>query len=321
MFNLIRYFSVKIYDLDGLTVFSTEAAQIGEDKSDNAGVRQAKNGIIASEIVFRNRFSAFEGTIFDRSLIQSYIPVRRHETAPVEAALEVYSDVTDLVKELGATHRELVAGAVAALTILSGFLLLIMWRAHGIVRANEAALRAGEARARDQADHDPLTRLPNRPYFNEGIEGAMRRARRTGKPLGVMFIDVDQFKLVNDSLGHDAGDLLLQAVAGRIRSAVCETDMVFRFSGDELCVILEGLERAEDAADAARRVIDATRAPLTIKSHELIVTTSIGITLSPNDRTSAGVLLQNADAAMFQAKNAGRNRYRFYSKDMNELTA
>lgn len=314
----LKVAKVKIYDLNGLTVFSTEAAQIGEDKSGNAGVQQAKNGGIASEIVFRNRFSAFEGTIFDRNLIQSYIPVRRHETAPVEAVLEVYSDVTDLVKELDATHRHLVAGALAALAVLSGFLFLIVWRAHGIVRANEAALRAGEARAREQAYHDCLTRLPNRACFNERIEEAMRRARRTGKPLGVMFIDLDQFKLVNDSLGHDAGDLLLQAVAGRTLGAVRESDMVFRFGGDEFCVILEGLERAEDASDVARRVIDATCTPLTIKSHELIVTASIGITLSPNDGASPGVLLQNADVAMFRAKNAGRNRYRFYSKDMNE---
>ena len=132
---------------------------------------------------------------------------------------------------------------------------------------------------------------------------------------GVLFLDIDRFKLINDSLGHHAGDELLQIAARRIQSCIRESDSVFRLGGDEFTVIAEGLEYSEEeAALVARRIIEAISKPATLEGgRELIVTTSIGIAIFPNDGTDADKLMKNADAAMYLAKESGRNRYQFHS--------
>jgi diguanylate cyclase (GGDEF)-like protein len=177
---------------------------------------------------------------------------------------------------------------------------------------------AQEERIRHQAYHDALTGLPNRASFTEHLDEAVRRAKRAGWPLALLFLDLDLFKRVNDSLGHDAGDRLLRVAAERIRRAVREADMLFRMGGDEFTVLLEDLRGPEEAAMVAGRVLEGIAEPLQLQHHELAVTASIGIALYPRDDLVGERLVKAADTAMYRAKELGRNRYAFFAREMNE---
>lgn len=308
---------VKIYGLNGRTVFATDTTQIGDDKSGNAGFQSARSGTTASELTFRNQFYSFEGTIADRNLLSSYIPITEQPDGPVQAVFELYTDVTGLVERLERSQRHLVGGVVLALSLFYGFLYLIVRRADALLQEQETERRNAAERIQHQAYHDSLTGLPNRTMFAERLAEAVRRAKRTGRPFGLMFLDLDRFKIVNDSLGHEAGDQLLVAAAKRIDSAVRETDTLFRMGGDEFTVLLEYLRSDQDASRVAERVVREFSEPFKISEHEVIVTTSIGISVFPRDDDTAESLVKNADAAMYRAKEAGRNRYQFYTQDMN----
>jgi diguanylate cyclase (GGDEF)-like protein len=309
---------VKIYDTRGITVYSTDARQIGEDKSANPGVQRALAGAPASDITFRERFDAWERVLSDRNLIASYVPVRVPADAPVEAVMEIYSDVTPLVERMERSLWRILAGVLAVLLLVLAAGVWILRRYHRLLDAQEAERLAQEERIRHQAFHDALTSLPNRASFTEHLEEAVRRAKRTHWQLALMFLDVDQFKRVNDSLGHDAGDQLLRVLAARIRARVRETDLLFRMGGDEFTVILEDVRGPEEAAMVAQRVIEATREPLQLAHHELAVSVSIGIAMFPKDDAGGERLVKSADTAMYRAKELGRNRYAFFAPEMNE---
>ena len=162
-----------------------------------------------------------------------------------------------------------------------------------------------------QAYHDALTRLPNRLLFRDRITIALARAKRSGRLSAVMFLDLDQFKLVNDTLGHTVGDGLLQAVADRLVNCVRAEDTVARMGGDEFTILLSDIGDRRAAATVAQKVLDSIGQPLDVDRHELFVTTSIGISMFPEDGADAETLLKNADRAMYRAKEAGRNNYQF----------
>jgi diguanylate cyclase (GGDEF)-like protein/PAS domain S-box-containing protein len=168
-----------------------------------------------------------------------------------------------------------------------------------------------------QALHDALTGLPNRTLFHDRLTQALAKGKRHGGPLAVLFLDLDQFKVVNDTLGHAAGDRLLVVIADRLQQTVRSSDTVARVGGDELAFLLPGVERAEDAARAAQKILDAVSRPLEIDGHPLYVTASIGISLFPADGEEAEALLSNADIAMYRAKDLGRNGYQLSSPAMN----
>jgi diguanylate cyclase (GGDEF)-like protein/PAS domain S-box-containing protein len=167
------------------------------------------------------------------------------------------------------------------------------------------------------AYHDVLTELPNRALFMDRLEHALSRAPRGEHRLAVLFLDVDRFKVINDTLGHDVGDRLLQHLAGRLTQCVREGDTVARVSGDEFAVLLEDLESTEEAVTVARKLLEAFAKPFDVNGRELFVTTSIGVSSYPADGQDARTLLKCADTAMYRAKDAGRNNYQFYSADMS----
>ncbi|MET0681655.1 MAG: EAL domain-containing protein [Burkholderiales bacterium] len=309
---------VKIYDTSGLTVFSTDARQIGQDKRTNPGFVRARAGTAASEITFRDHFDAWESEITDRNIIATYVPVRIWDAAPVEAVMEVYSDVTPLVAKLERTQAEIIAGVIGALSLLYALMLWMGGRADRILREQEAQRVANEERIRYQAYHDPLTGLPNRASFVEHLEEAIRRSKRFGWSLGLMFLDLDRFKRVNDSLGHEAGDELLRIAARRLQGCIRESDMLFRMGGDEFTVLLENIKGPEEAAMVAARMIQALAEPVELKHHELAATVSIGIAVYPKDDETGERLVKSADTAMYRAKELGRNRYAFFTGEMNE---
>ena len=167
-----------------------------------------------------------------------------------------------------------------------------------------------------QAGHDFLTGLPNRVLLNDRISRAIALAKRRAHKVAALFLDVDGFKHINDSLGHAVGDRLLQAISARLTKCLRGSDSVSRL-GDEFVVVLSEVAHAEDAAIAARRILGAVAAAYAIEPHELHVTTSIGVSVYPDDGEEAETLLKCADTAMYQAKDQGRNRYQFFKPAMN----
>jgi diguanylate cyclase (GGDEF)-like protein/PAS domain S-box-containing protein len=170
------------------------------------------------------------------------------------------------------------------------------------------------------AQFDALTGLPNRALLADRFSQVIVQARRHKKPLGVLFIDLDDFKLVNDTLGHAAGDELLKETARRLQAAVRPGDTVARISGDEFAVVLNDLAKQEDAAQVAQKVIDRLGAPMALRGQEVFVTASIGIAAFPGDGDDAEALLGAADAAMYRAKQSGRNAYHFFTAEINQRT-
>jgi diguanylate cyclase (GGDEF)-like protein/PAS domain S-box-containing protein len=179
------------------------------------------------------------------------------------------------------------------------------------------ALKKSEARISHLATRDPLTELPNRLLFNDRLEQGIIAARRKGDKLGVLFIDLDRFKNINDSLGHHIGDLLLKEVSGRMAACVRKGDTLSRLGGDEFVVTLEGLAHAEDAAHVALKISEALHRPISVGDHLLNTSCSIGISIYPNDAEDSQELMKNADTAMYHAKERGRNNFQFFSPEMN----
>jgi len=181
--------------------------------------------------------------------------------------------------------------------------------------------RQAEEQIEYQAYHDALTGLPNRLLFRDRLTIALAHAKRQQKPLAVMFLDLDRFKLVNDTLGHSLGDELLRSVAIRLHSVLREGDTIARMGGDEFTVLLADLKAPSDAAKTAQKLLDTVAEPLRVDGHELYISTSIGIALYPDDGDTAEALLKNADTAMYRAKDTGRNAYRLCTRAMNSRAA
>jgi diguanylate cyclase (GGDEF)-like protein len=167
------------------------------------------------------------------------------------------------------------------------------------------------------AEHDFLTGLPNRMLLKDRVSQAIASARRHSKQLAVLFLDLDGFKHINDSLGHSTGDKLLQSIAGRLVSCVRGSDTVSRQGGDEFVVLLSEVQQSEDPAITARRMLQAVAQAHSIEQHHLHVTTSIGVSVYPHDGLDAETLIKNADTAMYQAKENGRQSYQFFKPAMN----
>jgi len=169
-----------------------------------------------------------------------------------------------------------------------------------------------------QANHDTLTGLPNRNLLADRVTQALANAERYGQQLAVLFIDLDNFKFVNDSLGHALGDRMLVILADRLQKTIRSADTVARYGGDEFVVVISCLERSEDAVTVANNIQAQISHPLTIDGYEFGITCSIGISLFPKDGGNVETLLKNADAAMYRAKEQSRNAFQFYTSEMND---
>ncbi|WP_114649326.1 EAL domain-containing protein [Pseudothauera hydrothermalis] len=180
--------------------------------------------------------------------------------------------------------------------------------------------KQAEARIRQLAHYDGLTGLPNRALLHDRLAHALERARRRHEQVAVLFVDLDRFKNVNDSLGHAVGDELLRAVAGRMEAVLREQDTVARLGGDEFLIVLESLDGPAAAEQVARKVLEALQTPFHLGDHELFIGASIGIALYPNDGQDVSMLVQNADTAMYRAKDCGRNTFQFYTAELAQAS-
>jgi diguanylate cyclase (GGDEF)-like protein/PAS domain S-box-containing protein len=199
-----------------------------------------------------------------------------------------------------------VTGGRGIITHLQGIMLDITERKHA------------EEIIRHQAFHDNLTDLPNRVLFQDRLTHALSSAKRNHRKMSVMFLDLDRFKTINDTLGHPMGDLLLKEVSRRLRMRLRSEDTVARLGGDEFTMLLPDIRMPEDAAEVARSLLSAVNMPYHLEDHELHIGCSIGIAMFPEDGHDSKTLLQNADTALYQAKEHGRNNFQFYSSTMTE---
>jgi diguanylate cyclase (GGDEF)-like protein len=177
--------------------------------------------------------------------------------------------------------------------------------------------KVAEARVKFLAYYDALTGLPNRGLLQDRLSKALASARRRKDKVAILFLDVDRFKVINDSIGHSGGDLVLQEVAERLKRWAREQDTVARLGGDEFLIVLTAIKDFPDAAVAAERLMDAMTAEFVIQGHSFSMNCSLGISIFPEHGTDGETLIKNADAAMYSAKDYGRNNFRFFTEDMN----
>ena len=178
--------------------------------------------------------------------------------------------------------------------------------------------KRAEEQIKHLAFHDPLTDLPNRLLFQDRLTLAVAQSHRTGGGLAVFFVDLDRFKVINDSLGHSVGDQLLRETATRIRALLWEGDTLARLGGDEFILIIPDIPRVADAVRVAERILKSFKQPFDVGGQELFITASIGVSLYPVDGTDAETLVRNSDIAMYRAKERGRDNYQLYTRELNE---
>ncbi len=229
-----------------------------------------------------------------------------------------------VIRETRATVREKEIQAEETLKAASNHLIIMLQQAnaHLVTVSSEAHKMAEQVKvAKDQlaylAHHDVLTDLPNRILLLDRLNSAIELAGRKGWQLALMFLDLDRFKYINDSLGHVVGDKLLQSVAGRLLGCARHSDTISRQGGDEFVVLLPFIEQREDAALCAQKLIESLRLPHHITGHDIHVNVSIGISIYPDNGLDAETLMKNADTAMFCAKENRRNKFKFFEPEMN----
>jgi diguanylate cyclase (GGDEF)-like protein/PAS domain S-box-containing protein len=280
------------------------------------------SGIWADQVQFdavneaQDRFSIGTRTT---SLIEDYAAEGRHRPSPVLEDHGIRSGAEVLVWGVHGPYGLLgvysrVPGAFAQDSV--DFL-------NAVMNTLAAALdhRCTQDRLAYLAQFDTLTGLPNRTMYIERLSQALRQSDRDRRSVGVLFVDVDRFKSVNDELGHSGGDAVLARVAGRLQSCVHPADTVARLSGDEFALLLNHVTGPEDAAMVSERVIASLAKPFRVDGHKVYVSASLGISISPADGSDPDALLKNADMAMYLAKQAGRNTYRFFLPEMNARAA
>jgi diguanylate cyclase (GGDEF)-like protein len=216
-------------------------------------------------------------------------------------------DVASIVVNSGARH------------LVSGFIVTHQGKYLGVGNIHDLLQHITQRKQAELyylAHYDQLTRIPNRMLLNDRLQMACRESDRKNTPVGLMFIDLDRFKHVNDSMGHRFGDILLQGVAKRIASCIRGNDTVARLGGDEFAVLLEDLHADNDADSTAQRIVDSFRLSFNILDREIFITASIGIAIYPRDARKSSDLLSKADAAMYEAKTSGSNAFCTYTPSM-----
>lgn len=295
----------------------------------------ARNALIRMQLTTKER----ELLAIQRELTNRAVPLQNHVVELVNAgdldaayqkldtmALPAQNEVLSVLNELTQVQNH-AASAVAtevahiqrqarkiilvlsSLSLLTGLFIAIIV----IRRVKNTTLESEYL-----ATHDGLTGLPNRVLMLDRMEHELFRATRNKRLVGVMFLDLDRFKTINDTLGHSVGDMLLIAVAERLSKVVRASDTVARLGGDEFVIVLEDVENTDQIARLAEKIVSCMRKPLRTEHHELFTSTSIGISLFPSDGDNANELLKNADAAMYHAKENGKNNYQFYSTEMSD---
>ncbi len=198
----------------------------------------------------------------------------------------------------------------------NGEVYAIIETAHDITihRRNHEQLSQQKRRSDYKASHDDLTGLPTRELFFERLQQSIKHAKRHKNKVAVLFIDLDNFKLINDTMGHQAGDIVLQTMAFRFQKILRQVDTVSRIGGDEFVVVFNSLKQQQDIIEVVDKLIHSVKEPMNIDGQKINITTSIGISIYPDDGVETEVLVQHADSAMYEAKALGRDTYYFFNQ-------
>ncbi len=306
---------VKIYTPAGVTVYSSDHAQIGENKRDNEGFQRALLGETPSVVAHRDQMVTFGKRVSDLDVVATHVPYRGADKAS-SAVVEVHADVTRLMAQ-AQWRVGFVVGMFALVLAALGVTAMRLTRRVG-EQQRRVEREAGERRVRHQAYHDAMTGLPNRANFLEHLAEAVSRAQRNGGQLAVFMIDIDRFKLVNESYGHKVGDRLLRRFARRVMAVIPRDEKLFRVGGDEFAFVHAGDNPARDATELGQRMLTALAGTFQVNDRAISVAASIGVTIHPDDATDAAGLVRCADAALFAAKSEGGHRIVFFTRQMSE---
>src|SRR5687767_3382651 len=292
---------LKVFNTDGVIVYSDERSIVGEMHADSPGVRRALAGEVGSKLT-HGTFDDGEG----QRALEVYVPLRLGGDGSPDGVVEIYLPYEPVAAAIAEDSRRLYL-------LLAGGLLLLYATLFRIVAV-------ASRRLRHQALHDDLTDLPNRTLLYDRMEAALTAADRSGEPAALLLIDLDRFKEVNDTLGHDSGDRLLEEVAVRLQEVVRRGDTLARLGGDEFAVLLRGIPHRGVAAELAARLQAALARPFTLNGVVAVLDASIGIAHCPDHGTDVHTLVQRADVAMYDAKRS-RTSIETYSSERDPYSA
>ena len=304
----IRVVKIKVYNRNGLTVFSTDRTQIGEDKSKNPGFISAFNGEVINEISFRDKFNAFDMVIQDRNLLASYIPIHYGPNDEIVAVFELYSDITTLLEEIDESEFKNVALGAFLMLLLYAFLLIYVRRADTIIQGHEAEERAlNEEKIKYISEYDQLTGLLNR----QAIEAQISRIiERPSSEIVFFYVDIYRFKLVNDMYGQEKADELLLELVSRLSNTVATPKSLGRVGPDEFIIATDYLsERVLHSV--LNRLVKSLTEPYNIGDSHINISISVGVVQFPLDAKDSKSVIKSSEAAMLQAKELGKNRLPF----------
>ena len=311
----IRVVKIKVYNRNGLTVFSTDRTQIGEDKSKNPGFISAFNGEVINEISFRDKFNAFDMVIEDRNLLASYIPIHYGPNDEVVAVFELYSDITTLLEEIDESEFQSVALGAFLMLLLYAFLLIYVRRADAIIKKHEAEERAiHEERVRYISEYDQLTGLLNRQAVEAQIS---RLVERSTSKIAFIYIDIHRFKLVNDMYGQEKSDELLLELVYRLSNTIGNPKLLGRAGPDEF-IVATNFVSDRVLHSVLNRLVKSLTEPYNIDDSHVNISISVGVVKFPLDTKDSKTVIKSSEAAMLQAKKLGKNRYAFFAQQENE---
>ncbi len=315
----LNIYKIKIYHANKKILYSTKNKEIGLYQKKNTALENALNGKIISHLTYKNETYIFEKKKYNADLISTYIPIKNDASKTI-AVFELYTDVTKLIQESVVTQYKFMSIIALSFVILYIFLYYIVNRADKILRTHEDIRSLNEKKIRHLAYHDALTGLPNRRKFYENLESLFKKSKRFEYPFGLMYIDIDQFKAVNDSMGHDMGDKLLIETVKKIKNNIRTTDTLYRLSGDEFIIILEDIKQPEDAAFVANRILSDMKIPFFINDFDFNNSVSIGISIFDGKKSSVDSLIKESDTALYKSKSEGGNCFHFYTKELDYKT-
>jgi len=266
-------------------------------------------------LIERHAFIEFFGRAFARELYSKRTLV---QLTAMAAAIDCQPLRIDVATHIDDIAQILIDAGLQRMT--SGFIVTADGKYIGLANAHDLLHQITQRKQSELyylAHYDPLTQIPNRMLLTDRLQQACRESARSGALIGLLFVDLDRFKQVNDSMGHGFGDCLLRAVAERLQNCVRSCDTVARLGGDEFAILLDGIDDANAAGALGQRILDAMQAPFTVLERELFITASIGLALYPQDDDNCENLLAKADAAMYDAKSNGRNIFRQYAPGLS----
>ena len=309
-FGIVR---VNLYTRNAKIIYSTDMSQLGMDATSLPSFSDALNGQQSSHLITVDHFYNLAGIALNGDLVTSLIPVDWSGDGKIDAVVQVYADTKDRAASIEKLYKQDYIYIALILLSLFAILYLFIRTADKKTRLHEMEIARQQNEIEQHVSRDALTGLPNRMLFIDRLEHAMSKVNQYEKLLAVLSLDLNRFKYVNDKFGFTAGDELLVKVAERLRRCVRDYDTVSHLGGGNFAIVFEDISVSDEASEAANQILDFMSEPFEIRGHELFVTFSIGIALYPFDDDQAENLLQKADIALYQAKEAGRNSHRFYN--------